>query len=215
MVESLKSSYPLSSNDTMENNHTGVILNVDGSCLGSPTRTGYIGILRNDAGFYLSGFSGYLHDSSNILYAELYAMISGLSLANEKGIVNLICYSDSLLCTNIITGPILKFHIYAVWFKTKKSYSSRLKLLSATRLGRVTSVRISWLSLVPHRTLLSSVMILLLRSSCLSSEMMPLELSFWGFSLSFCFCFFLLFRFFLASITKKKQPYVHHVVQLW
>jgi ribonuclease HI len=114
MVESLKSSYPLSSNDTMENNHTGVILNVDGSCLGSPTRTGYIGILRNDAGFYLSGFSGYLHDSSNILYAELYAMISGLSLANEKGIVNLICYSDSLLCTNIITGPILKFHIYAV-----------------------------------------------------------------------------------------------------
>jgi hypothetical protein len=65
MVESLKSSYPLSSNSTMEdrfvkwnqNNHSGVILNVDGSCLGSPTRTGYGGILRNVAGFYLSGFS--------------------------------------------------------------------------------------------------------------------------------------------------------------
>jgi ribonuclease HI len=97
-----------------QNNHVGVILNVDGSCLGSPARTGYGGILRNDAGFYLSGFSGYLHGSSDILYAELYAIYQGLSLAKEKGIVNLICYSDSLLCTNIITGPTLKYHVYAV-----------------------------------------------------------------------------------------------------
>ncbi|XP_024636323.1 uncharacterized protein [Medicago truncatula] len=96
------------------NNHPNVILNVDGSCLGSPTRTGYGGILRNDAGFYLYGFSGYIHDSSVILYAELYVIYQGLSLANEKGIVDLFCYSNSLLCINIITGPLLKFHAYAV-----------------------------------------------------------------------------------------------------
>jgi len=38
----------------------------------------------------------------------------GLSRAKEKGIADLICYSDSLLCINIITGPLLKFHVYAV-----------------------------------------------------------------------------------------------------
>jgi len=122
MVDTFKFSYPSSSNNTMEdrfvkwntNNHSSVILNVDESCLGSPTRTSYGGIFRNYAGFYLYGFSKYIHDSSDILYAELYTIYQGLSLANEKGIVDLVCYSDSLLCINIITGPLLKFHVYVV-----------------------------------------------------------------------------------------------------
>jgi len=49
MVDTLKNSYPLIINDTMEetfvkwndNNHSHVIFNIDGSCLDSPTRAGY------------------------------------------------------------------------------------------------------------------------------------------------------------------------------
>jgi hypothetical protein len=55
-------------------NHSCVILNVDGSCLGTPLRAGFGGVIQNDAGFYLSGFSGYISDSSDILYVELYAI---------------------------------------------------------------------------------------------------------------------------------------------
>jgi len=49
-----------------------------------------------------------------MLYRDdsLYDIYQGLLLAKEKDIVNLICYSDSLLCTNIITGTtILKSHV--------------------------------------------------------------------------------------------------------
>lgn len=114
MVDTLKASYPLITNSVIDetlikwnnNNHSHVILNIDGSCLGSPTKFGYGGVLRNEAGFYLSDFSGYIHDTSDILYAELYAIYQGLLLAKEKGITNLIIsYSDSLLCINIVTGP--------------------------------------------------------------------------------------------------------------
>jgi len=39
------------------------ILNVDGSCIGS----GFGGLIRNSAGFYLAGFTGFLPSSSDIL----------------------------------------------------------------------------------------------------------------------------------------------------
>jgi len=82
----------------------------------------------NDADFYLYGFSRYIHDSSDILYAELYAIYQGFLLAKEKGIVDLISYSDSLLCINIIIGPLLKFHAYVVLIQDIKelmgAYSS-------------------------------------------------------------------------------------------
>jgi hypothetical protein len=71
------------------NNHN-VILNVDGSCLGSSPRACYGGLLRNNAGYYLTGLSGYIHNSSDILYAELFSIYQGLLLAKEKNIVDLV-----------------------------------------------------------------------------------------------------------------------------
>jgi len=79
MVENFIVCFKPTSNDTLDsifirwnnNNFSSVILNVDGSCLGSPIRAGFSGVLRNYAGFYLSGFSGYIHNSSDILQAEL------------------------------------------------------------------------------------------------------------------------------------------------
>lgn len=96
------------------NNHLGHVLNVDGSCLGSPIRAGFRGLIRNSAGFFLSGFSGFLPDSQCILLAELTAIHKGLRLALDMGLDDLVCYSDSQLSVNLITGAVSKYHAYAV-----------------------------------------------------------------------------------------------------
>jgi len=95
-------------------NHSGVIFNVDGSCLGSPARNGFGGVLWNGVGIYLSGFSGYIHNISDILYAELFAIYHGLLLTKDMGITALVCYSDSLHCINTIKEPSLRFHVYVI-----------------------------------------------------------------------------------------------------
>jgi ribonuclease HI len=107
-----------------QNNHLCHILNVDGSCLGSPTRAGFGGIIRNNAGFYLSGFSGFIPDSKDILLAELTALHRGFLLAVAMGIEDLACYSDSLLSINLITGRASNFHAYAVLIQDIKDLLS-------------------------------------------------------------------------------------------
>jgi len=122
MIETFKNCFSVNHNGANEerftkwndNNHSCVILNVDGSCLGSPPRAGYGGLLQNNAGYYLSEFSGYIHNSTVILYAELFAIYQGLLLAKENNVADLVCYSDSMHCINSIKGPTMKFHIYAV-----------------------------------------------------------------------------------------------------
>jgi len=52
------------------------ILNVDGSCLGSPAKVGFGGLIRNNAGYYLTGFSRFLLTSTDILEVELQLFIS-------------------------------------------------------------------------------------------------------------------------------------------
>jgi ribonuclease HI len=96
------------------NNHTCVILNVDGSCHGSPIRSGFRGILRNNDGFFLSGFSGFIPGSDDIMLAELSANYHGLITTQNLGFVELVCYSDSLVCINLINGSLEKYHIHVV-----------------------------------------------------------------------------------------------------
>ncbi|GAU26946.1 hypothetical protein TSUD_06180 [Trifolium subterraneum] len=96
------------------NNYLGIILNVDGSCLGSPVRAGFGGVIRNDSGFYLSDFSGFIQGSSDILLAELFAIYTGFTLAKNMAIDELVCYSDSFHSINLIKGPSIKYHVYAV-----------------------------------------------------------------------------------------------------
>jgi len=103
-----------------KNNHSCTILNTDGSCMGSPIRAGCGGVFRNSAGYYLSGFSGYIQGSSDILHAELYAIYHGLLLTNKLGILELVCYSDSLLCVNLLKDPTTMFHVYAVLIQDVK-----------------------------------------------------------------------------------------------
>lgn len=51
-----------------------IILNIDGSCLDLPVRAGYGRIIRNSVGYYLLGFLGYIQESFDTLYAELFAI---------------------------------------------------------------------------------------------------------------------------------------------
>jgi ribonuclease HI len=98
---------------------------VDGSCLGSPVRSGFDGIIRNTFGHYLAGFSCFIQGSSDILFAELYAIYKGLLLEKDMSVDELVCYSDSLHCVNLINGPQIKFHIYAVLIQDIKELLSQ------------------------------------------------------------------------------------------
>lgn len=136
MIETFKNCFTTNQNGAIEerftrwnnNNFSSVILNVDGSCLGSNTRAGYGGLLRNNAGYYLSGFSGFIQSSTDILYAELFAIYQGLMLAKEKDIVDLVCYSDSLHCINLIKGPAMRFHNYAVLIQDIKELIDQMNV---------------------------------------------------------------------------------------
>jgi len=100
------------------------VLNVDGSCLGVPIRAGFGGVIRNPAGFYLSGFSGFISISTDILFAELTAIYRGFLLATEMGLQELVCYTDSLLSISLITGHASNFHVYAVLIQDIKDLLS-------------------------------------------------------------------------------------------
>jgi ribonuclease HI len=87
---------------------------VDGSCHGTPVRTRFGGVLHNDAGLFLAGFSGFIPGSDDILLGELSAINHGLTTTKDLGYAELACYSDSLACINLINGPIERYHIYVV-----------------------------------------------------------------------------------------------------
>lgn len=71
------------------------ILNVKGSNLVNLGPSVFGGLLRNEEGHWLHGFYGNIGVTSN-LHAELMVLFHGLSPTWEKGVRNLICYSDSL-----------------------------------------------------------------------------------------------------------------------
>lgn len=71
------------------------VLNVDGSSLGNPGRAGICGLIRRANGSWVLGFLGFI-SVSDILHAELLAMLQGLTLAWNAGIRELLCYTDSM-----------------------------------------------------------------------------------------------------------------------
>ncbi|KAK2376467.1 hypothetical protein QL285_077249 [Trifolium repens] len=117
------------------NNHTGTVLNVDGSYIDG--RAGYGGLLRNSAGHYLSSFSGYIPNTDDILLAELTAIHQGLHTAINKGLTNLMCYSDSQISIDLILRDDPQFHIYAVLIQDIKDLVANynLSLLHTLREG--------------------------------------------------------------------------------
>jgi ribonuclease HI len=98
---------------------------VDESCLGSPVQSGFGDIIRNTFDHYLAGFSGFLQGSSDILLVEMYAIYKGLLLTKDVNINELICYSDSLHCVNLIKGSQVRYHIHAVLIQDIKELLSQ------------------------------------------------------------------------------------------
>ncbi|GAU20604.1 hypothetical protein TSUD_33400 [Trifolium subterraneum] len=130
MGDTLKTCFPSSSPEETSNrtvkwnstDFTGFILNMDGSCSGTPIRCGFGCIIRNNVGSYIAGASGHIIGSSDILLAELSGIFHGLKLASSLGITDLICYTDSLLSCNLIQGPYSHYHIYGVLIQNIKDY---------------------------------------------------------------------------------------------
>jgi len=60
------------------------------------------------------GYFGYIHESSDILYDEIYSIYQDLIWTKHMDIIELVCYSDSLHCINVLKGPTMRYHVYAV-----------------------------------------------------------------------------------------------------
>jgi ribonuclease HI len=140
MVETLGNCFSPAFNDRIvdkyikwnNNKYSCAILNVDGSCLGSPVRSGFDGIIRNTFGHYLAGF---ISETSDILFVELFAIYKGLLLARDMSIDELVCYSDSLHCVNLIKGPQVKFHVNVVLIQDIKELFSQTNVSLLHTLG--------------------------------------------------------------------------------
>lgn len=89
-----------------------VKLNVDGSCIGNPGRSGYGGLLRNANGEWLLGFSGFCGVTTNTT-SELFAIYVGLSLAWRNGYRDIVCETDSMMALNLIKDGVDLFHPHA------------------------------------------------------------------------------------------------------
>lgn len=89
-----------------------VKLNVDGSSFGNPGRSGYGGLIRNNSGGWLIGFSGSCGYSTN-LNAELQAILYGLDLAWNEGYRNVECESDSKTSLLMIAEGVPYTHPHA------------------------------------------------------------------------------------------------------
>jgi ribonuclease HI len=62
------------------------------------------------------------------MFAELYAIYKGLLLAKDLSYINLVCYFNSLHCVNLIQGPSMKFHIYAVLIQEIKELLEQMNV---------------------------------------------------------------------------------------
>ncbi|KAF7842623.1 putative ribonuclease H protein At1g65750 family [Senna tora] len=84
-------------------------LNTDGSALGNPGPAGVGGILRNDEGAWVGGFSEYIGVRSN-MFAELLAIKKGLMLSLDLGLRRLEVESDCLECIKLIKQDVGATH---------------------------------------------------------------------------------------------------------
>ena len=87
-------------------------VNVDGSSLSNPGRSGFGGLIRNNNGDWLLGFSGFC-DITSCLAAELYAIFHGLRIAYDAGHKNIILESDSMMALDLIMSDVQSHHPHA------------------------------------------------------------------------------------------------------
>lgn len=96
------------------NNLSCAILNVDGSCHGTPLITRFEGVLQNNSCFFLAVFFCFLPNSDDIMLDAPSAIYHGPVLTKDLGYMELAYYFDCLVCTNLLNGPVERYHVYAV-----------------------------------------------------------------------------------------------------
>ena len=89
-----------------------VKINVDGSAMNNLRHAGFGGVIRNDVGEWVIGFSGYPSSSTN-LHAELKAVWFGLQLAWDRGCRYLVCHSDSTTAIHLVLQDVPPSHKYS------------------------------------------------------------------------------------------------------
>jgi ribonuclease HI len=89
-----------------------ICLNVDGSLLGSLNSVGYGGLMRNHNIEFISRFYGTTSIKS-ILFAEIMAVLHGLTICWENGYRKINCLSDSLQAVNLIRSGVSPHHRFA------------------------------------------------------------------------------------------------------
>ncbi|XP_027184038.1 uncharacterized protein LOC113782345 [Coffea eugenioides] len=80
-------------------------LNVDGCSRGNPGTSGGGGILRDTAGCFVFAFSCFSGDVTS-LHSELRAMLYGVKLCVQRGIIPIHVESDSLLLVRMVRGEL-------------------------------------------------------------------------------------------------------------
>ncbi|GAU50441.1 hypothetical protein TSUD_409510 [Trifolium subterraneum] len=105
-------------------------LNVDGSSFGNPGISGYGGLIRDDKGNWIRGFSGHV-EFTDSLHVELLAILQGLLVAWEiENIKYVSVRSDCRIALSLITGSTPQPHQYSQIIDQIKELISRDWLIS-------------------------------------------------------------------------------------
>lgn len=109
-LNKINSNQQMSSNINWEVPATGFVkLNCDGAVRSFYEAAACGGVLRDDNGFFLWGYSVKL-GKCTVPQAELWAIIHGLKLAKERGFAQIIVESDSSAAVNFINTGCLSTH---------------------------------------------------------------------------------------------------------
>jgi hypothetical protein len=119
-----------------------VKLNVDGSSLGNPGRSGFGGLIRDTNGNWLLGFSGSCGITTNI-NAELQAIFYGLEKAWSHGYRHVECESDCQSALKLIKEGVPTIYLYAPIIDLIKRFIILGFCPFIIHLGKVIVVRIS------------------------------------------------------------------------
>lgn len=86
-----------------------VALNCDGSVSNASLLASCVGVVRDDSGHFIFGFSVNL-GSCTILAAELWGIFHGLKIAWSRGFMNIVVQSDSKNAINLLTNGCRTYH---------------------------------------------------------------------------------------------------------
>ncbi|KAK2382027.1 TMV resistance protein N [Trifolium repens] len=121
-------------------------VNVDGSSLGNLGNAGFGGLLRNDRGSWIHGFSGSCGRASNLV-AELSAIWKGLQLAWDLGYKSIIMESDSQAALDLIANTQQnEFHPHATLLSLIRKLTSLPWVISFAHTLREGNECADWLA---------------------------------------------------------------------